>query len=226
MTTAAGTTEDAQGFERKLRRRAIVRFIVAAVVGVVVGIVVGMLGFGRIAAVSGWAAACLVYVSWVWIKIHRLGAAETRRHSRREDPTRPATDLLLLAASVASLVVVLLVLTLGSGSSTTDRDVVAIVSIVSVALSWLLVHTLYTLRYAALYYSGTEGGVSFNQDEPPSYADFAYLAFTLGMTFQVSDTNISSSAIRNTVLRHALLSYVFGAVILGAMVNLISGLAS
>jgi uncharacterized membrane protein len=217
---------DEPGLELKLRRRAVVRFVVAAVVGIAAGVLIASLGFVRVAAVGGWAAACCVYVVWVWLVIGRMDADATRRHARREDPTRPATDILLLAASVASLVVVLLVLTLDSGAAPAERDVVAVVSIVSVALSWLLVHTLYTLRYAALYYSGVEGGVGFNQDEPPSYQDFAYLAFTLGMTFQVSDTAISSSTIRNTVLRHALLSYVFGAVILGAMVNLIAGLAS
>lgn len=217
---------DQRGLEQRIRRRAVVRFVIAAVVGIAVGLLAAMVGFGRVAPIAGWAAACCVYVTWVWLVIGGMDAVETRRHSRREDPTRPATDILLLAASVASLVVVLLVLTLDIGSGTVSRDVVALIALISVALSWLLVHTLYTLRYAALYYSGEEGGVDFNQKEPPSYGDFAYLAFTLGMTFQVSDTSISSTPIRRTVLRHALLSYVFGAVILGTMVNLIAGLAS
>ncbi|WP_378147899.1 DUF1345 domain-containing protein [Cnuibacter sp. UC19_7] len=217
---------DARGLERQLRRRAVVRFVVAALVGVGSAVLISALGFGRVAAVGGWAAACCVYVAWVWLVVGRMDGEATRRHARREDPTRPATDVLLLAASVASLVVVFLVLTLDSGADSGERDVVAVVAAVSVALSWALVHTLYTLRYAALYYSGEEGGVGFNQDEPPTYQDFAYLAFTLGMTFQVSDTAISTSAIRHTVLRHALLSYLFGAVILGTMVNLIAGLAS
>lgn len=217
---------DERGLELQLRRRAVVRFVVAALVGIATGVVISMLGFGRVAAVGGWAAACCVYVAWVWLVVGRMDAPQTRQHARREDPTRPATDVLLLAASVASLVVTLLVLTLDGQGDNQERDVVAVVAVVSVALSWALIHTLYTLRYAALYYSGEEGGVGFNQDDPPTYQDFAYLAFTLGMTFQVSDTAISSSAIRHTVLRHALLSYLFGAVILGAMVNLIAGFAS
>ncbi len=71
----------------------------------------------------------------------------------------------------------------------------------------VMVHTVYTLRYARFSYSGSDGGVSFNQDEPACYADFAYPAFTLGMTFQVSDTDISDTAIRRTALKQALLSY-------------------
>ena len=80
------------------------------------------------------------------------------------------------------------------------------------------------MRYAQLYYRGKEGGVDFNQEEPPKYSDFAYLSFTLGMTFQVSDTNVGNSVIRQTVLRHSLLSYLFGSVILATTVNLIAGL--
>jgi len=77
-----------------------------------------------------------------------------------------------------------------------------------------------------LYYTGPDGGVSFNQSEAPRYADFAYLAFTIGMTFQVSDTDLQTLAIRATVLRHALLSYLFGAVILATTVNLVAGLGT
>jgi uncharacterized membrane protein len=93
-----------------------------------------------------------------------------------------------------------------------------------VGLSWLLVHTVYTLRYAMLYYAGRDGGIDFNQTTSPRYSDFAYLAFTLGMTFQVSDTDLKTPAIRATALRHALLSYLFGAVIVATMINLVAGL--
>jgi uncharacterized membrane protein len=82
------------------------------------------------------------------------------------------------------------------------------------------------LRYALLYYTGVDGGIEFNQKVPARYLDFAYFAFTIGMTFQVSDTNVSRPAIRATVLRHALLSYLFGAVILASSINLVVSLGS
>jgi uncharacterized membrane protein len=82
------------------------------------------------------------------------------------------------------------------------------------------------LRYALLYYAYPEGGIDFNQQERPSYRDFAYLALTVGMTFQVSDTDLQTSQIRATTLRHALLSFLFGAVILASAINLIAGLGS
>jgi uncharacterized membrane protein len=66
--------------------------------------------------------------------------------------------------------------------------------------------------------------VDFNEDDAPDYRDFAYLAFTIGMTFQVSDTTLQTSEIRRTALRHALLSYVFGAVVIATTINLVAGL--
>jgi uncharacterized membrane protein len=85
---------------------------------------------------------------------------------------------------------------------------------------------LFTLRYASLYYGHPVGGIDFNEETQPRYSDFAYLAFTLGMTFQVSDTDIKTHDLRMSVLRHALLSYLFGALILAGSVNLISSLAA
>ena len=98
-------------------------------------------------------------------------------------------------------------------------------ALVSVFVSWTLVHTLFTLKYARLYYSGTVGGIDFNESEDPQYSDFAYLAFTIGMTFQVSDTDLQTKTIRRTALRHALISFPLGTVIIATSINLVAGLA-
>ena len=87
-----------------------------------------------------------------------------------------------------------------------------------------MVHSLYTLQYAALYYEDPVGGIDFNGSTRPSYADFAYVGFTIGMAFTVSDTALRAQAIRRAVLRHALLSYLLGAVVVGTTINLIAGL--
>ena len=99
----------------------------------------------------------------------------------------------------------------------------AALAVGSVVMSWLVVHTTYMLRYAVIYHAAG-AGVDFNQDAPPRYTDFAYLAFTIGMTFQVSDTPLTSSAMRQNALRHALLSYLYGTFIIAATINLIAGL--
>jgi uncharacterized membrane protein len=87
-----------------------------------------------------------------------------------------------------------------------------------------VVHSLYTLQYAALYYGDPPGGIDFNGTTRPDYADFAYVGFTVGMAFTVSDTAIGAAVIRRAVLRHAMLSYLLGAVVVATTINLISGL--
>jgi uncharacterized membrane protein len=200
------------------------RLMVIVLVGVVAGILSAVLGAPYYSPLIGWDTAVLSFTLWIWLTIAPMDAGKTEAHARLEDPTRTSTDLLLLTASVASLVGVGVVLVEASSSQGVHKGLLAGLAAGSVALSWLLVHTLYTLRYARLYQSAG-GGIDFNQKERPRYLDFAYLAFTIGMTFQVSDTDIGSSAIRAAALRHALLSYLFGAVILATSVNFIVGLS-
>ena len=96
---------------------------------------------------------------------------------------------------------------------------------VTIVLSWLVVHTLFVLRYAHLYYGvGAVGGVEFPGERPPDYRDFAYLAFTVGMTYQVSDTEITDPVVRRTLLRHALLSYLFGTAIIASTISVLAAL--
>ena len=89
-----------------------------------------------------------------------------------------------------------------------------------------MLHLMYAVRYAHLYYGAPAGGIDFNSDEPPSYRDFFYFSYNLGMTYQVSDTDVSSSELRAVALRHCLLSYVFGTVILAATINLVAGIVA
>ena len=133
--------------------------------------------------------------------------------------------LVLLGAAIASLVAVGAVLFRAGSASGGLRYLEAAFAFASVLLSWTLVHTVFTLKYARLYYSGDPGGIDFNEADPPEYSDFAYLAFTIGMTFQVSDTDIKSKQIRRTALRHALMSFPLVAIIIATSINLVSGLA-
>ena len=200
-----------------------IKMAAALVAGLLVGIVTGLLNAWHYAIIAGWAAACLVYVTWVWISVYRLDAKATKQHATLEDPGRRTADLVLILAAVASVVAVVYILVDAKHLSGGAQLSVALLAIVSVALSWTLVHTLYALRYARMFYR-SGGGIDFNQKEDPQYSDFAYLSFTLGMTFQVSDTDISSSYIRRSILHHVLLSYLFGTVIVAATVNLVAGL--
>lgn len=199
------------------------RMIVMLAVGLLAALATVSLGNWAYAPALGWAAASATYLIWVWSVIGRLGPAATAAHARREDPGRVFSDALVLTATMASFAGVALILLDASNEQGGAKDATVAMALGSIALSWFLVHTLFTLRYAAIYYrDGT--GVDFNEEGQPRYSDFAYLAFTVGMTFQVSDTDLKTNAIRATVLRQALLSYLLGAIVLATTINLVSGL--
>jgi uncharacterized membrane protein len=220
-----GTKTGVEG-RRWLDHRSHLRLIAMVLAGIVVGGTSALLGAKADAPVMGWDAACVTYVVWSWATVRRLDDDQTRRHATKEDPTRASTDVLLIVASIASLGAIAIGLAEAHGGGQLARALAPALAVVSVGSSWLLIHTLFTLRYARLYYTEPVGGIDFNMDRPPHYGDFAYLSFTVGMTFQVSDTNISTSDIRSAVLKHMLLSYLFGAVILATTVNLVAGLST
>jgi uncharacterized membrane protein len=201
------------------------RLLTGFIVGIAAAVLTGALGAWKYAALVGWDALAAALCAWTWVSVSRMDAAATAAHANREDPSQPVSYILLLTASLASLIAVAVVLVAANSAHGSSKWLLAGLAAVSVALSWLLIHTLFTLRYARLYHRG-DRGISFNQPDAPRYLDFAYLAFTIGMTFQVSDTNIESSPIRAAALRHALLSYLFGAVILATTVNFVVTLSS
>jgi uncharacterized membrane protein len=201
-----------------------VRILIAVVLGVAVALVVGNTVGWRF-AIAGWIVTAAVYVVWTRLLLGGLDADQTREYVTREDPTRWVADAVIVSASIASLGGVGYVVAAGSRSGAGAVEA-AVVGILTVAASWVAVHTLFTVHYARLYYSDQPGGINFHDPEPPRFRDFAYVAFTVGMTFQVSDTEIGLTSIRATVLRHALLSYLLGAVVLAVTVILIAGLGS
>jgi uncharacterized membrane protein len=201
-----------------------VRILVSVALGVVVAVVVGNTAGWRF-ALAGWIVTAGTYVVWTQFIVLGMDAEQTCRWATREDPTRWLADAVILSASVASLGGVGYVVAAGSRAGH-EAVVAAIFGILTVAASWVAVHTLFTVHYARLYYSDEPGGINFHDPEPPRFRDFAYLAFTVGMTYQVSDTEIGLTSIRATVLRHALLSYLLGAVVLAVTINLIAGLGS
>lgn len=201
------------------------KLLVALAAALVVGTAAAALGAARAAPLIGWDVLAVVFCGWVWATIWPLDAPATQRHTSRENPGRDLADVVLLGAAFASLIAVGAVL-FGAGQSDGNlKYIQAGFALLSIFVSWTLIHTIFTLKYARLYYSDPVGGIDFNEPDRPAYSDFAYLSFTIGMTFQVSDTDIGSKQIRRTALRHAWLSFPLGAVIIAASINLVSGLA-
>lgn len=202
-----------------------VRLAAGAVVGAGTGWLFGANRGWDLGLVGGWGAFCFVYVLAVWVSVWRFDGRRTRSHAQREEPTRPIADALVLAASVASLAAIGLLL-IKSAENNSYKAMVSATALGSVVLSWLLIHTVFALRYAREYYHAPVGGIDFNGEKLPRYSDFAYFSFNLGMTFQVSDTDVSTNRLRRMILGHTLLSYLFNTVIVATMVNLIVGFAS
>jgi len=202
----------------------VLRLTLSAAAGGLVALLVGLIGPWWLIPLAGWDAGAAVFLIWIWRTLWSMDAARTSEHARREDPARATREALLLAASVVSLIAVGLVLVRSGTTTGLDKGLLVGMSVVSIVLSWAVVHTVFSLRYAALYYAGDPGGVDFNEESLPCYSDFAYLSLTIGMTFQVSDTDLQTKRIRRTAIGHALLSYVFGALIIATTINLIAGL--
>ena len=203
-----------------------VRAAIAVLTGLVAGTVASRLLPWQAAVLLGWSAASLVYVVWVMRSISGKGAEETARTATREDGSRAAADLMLLGAAIGSLGAVLLALVKASSERGGTKAMLTVVPVASVFLSWAVVHLTFTLRYARLFFTDPQGGINFYEDkDDPTYVDFAYLAFTIGMTYQVSDTDLTKRKIRAAALRHSLLSYLFGTVIIAMTINVIAGLA-
>ena len=192
-------------------------------VGIVLAIPLAALTRWNLIAIFAWDLAALTYLLWVWLTVWQMSAEKTAEVAVHEDPTRATSDLVTIVAAVVSLVAVGFVLSDASTEHGTSKVLLGTLGVASVAISWTMVHTTFALLYARLYYTGEDGGIDF-PGAPPRYSDFAYLAFTLGMTFQVSDTGLQDNVFRRAVLRHTLLSYVFGTGILATTINLVANL--
>ena len=150
-------------------------------------------------------------------------ANETARLARAEDASRAAAEAVLLGAGTGSLLAVGFTLAQASHAHAPGRGLLTAMALASVALAWSAVHTVYALRYARLYYTPPDGGIDF-RGERPDPLDYAYLALTIAMTFQVSDTDLTFKRVRRQALRHALTSYVFGTVIVAITVSSVASL--
>lgn len=191
--------------------------------GALVGVVAGLLTAWQSAVLLAWTTTAAIVIVWNLAIIWPRDAAQTRELAGNVDETRATADAMLLTSAVGSLAAVGLVLIKASRAAGMAKAGYVTLAVATVFFSWALVQLVYTLRYAHLYYA-EGGGVDFNTDSDPDFHDFAYLSLTVGMTFQVSDTNISSRPMRRTVTRHALLSYLFGVVVIAMAINVVAGL--
>lgn len=173
----------------------------------------------------GWDLFSFIVLVMIATAFFNLEPAQIRVVARKQDSSRSVVFMIVLVSSVTSLGAVLVLLS-NKGGWVLDRKLETFIYLFGVACSWFLLHTIYALRYAHLYYGdhpnrpdGQAEGLKFPEETDPDYLDFAYFAFVLGMTFQVSDVCITSKRIRRVALLHGLLSFVFNTVIVALTIN-------
>jgi uncharacterized membrane protein len=182
-----------------------------------------------------WIGCALTVILLDWIIIFSSHPREVRKIAKLQDSSRTFLFAFITAASVASLGAIVYLLKSAKGLSDTAKNEHILLAIGAVIISWFLLHTIYTLRYAHLYYdtdididgeTKAVGGLQFPGKQQPDYLDFVYFSFIVGMTFQVSDVNITSRRIRRVCIMHALMSFAFNTAILALSINVISGMVA
>jgi len=182
-----------------------------------------------------WVGCALTIIFMDWVIIITSHPLEVRKIAKLQDSSRTFLFVFISAASIASLVAIIFLFKSTKCVPGAAKNEHILLAMSAVIVSWWMLHTIYTLRYAHLYYDvDTDidgdvkgvGGLQFPGKQQPDYLDFVYFSFIVGMTFQVSDVNISSRRIRRVCIMHSLMSFAFNTAILALSINVVSGMIS
>jgi uncharacterized membrane protein len=182
----------------------------------------------RIVATWDSFAGCVLALTW--LTIITADTHYIRQKARTQDLSRTLIFVFTVIAACASLFAVIFLLS--SAKKTTHLPLHVALSIFAIVAAWSLMHTVFALRYAHIYYGDSDdpnehaGGLEFPREDAPDYLDFAYFAFVIGMTCQVSDVGISSKPPRRLALLQGVLSFGFNTVILALAINTLAGFLS
>ena len=207
---------DSQPSERR-------RLLTSGFVALVAGVGAAFAAPWQFAVLFGWDTGAALLIGWIWASVGKLDAEATKKLAVREDNTRAGSRAVVVIACIASLAGVFVGIVKARQIKGLGEAILTGVSLLSVVLAWVALHTVFMLRYAHKYYERGDG-IDFPKNDTPTYRDFAYVAFTVGMTFQVSDTDITNPSMRALLLRHAALSYLFGTFIVGLTINVLGAL--
>jgi uncharacterized membrane protein len=154
--------------------------------------------------------------------IARFDLARVRRRAADEDEGAALILVLTVAAAAASMVAIFA--ELGAVRDEQASGLYAAHAVITVVLSWFFIQVIFAFHYAHDYYGEAKGepkgGLKFPADERPEYWDFVYFSFVIGMTFQVSDVQVTSKAVRRVVVGHGVVSFFYNLAVLALMVNI------
>ncbi|MEO6733964.1 MAG: DUF1345 domain-containing protein [Ferruginibacter sp.] len=176
-----------------------------------------------------WDVFALSFIVTSWVVFFTRPLSDIKKQANKEDGSRLFVLLSILVSSFASMVMVLLLM-IKKDQPPGQGLLIILLSISGMVFSWIMVHTIFTFHYAHMYYyegkDDTPGkdALVFPNEKTPDYLDFAYFAFVIGMTFQVSDVEINSRRIRRLAMAHGLLAFALNTFVVALTINLIAGL--
>jgi uncharacterized membrane protein len=208
------------------------RLVLGLVAGAVVFLISREYLRSATAAIAGWNAFAVVILALDWLTILTTPLRKIREIAQQQDLSRLLIFLFVVGTACAALFAVGFLVTIKKSQAGAHFIVHVVLTLSTVIFSWMLVHTVYGLRYAHAFYGDSDepgenrhaGGLIFPGDRPPDYFDFAYFSFVVGMTCQVSDVQITSRSMRRITLFHSVLSFGFNSMILALLINIVSGL--
>lgn len=182
-------------------------------------------------AIFCWDVFAIAMIGMMWLLFFTTTAKEQQGIVKKQDDDIKVIFAIVLISVCISLVGTLLLI-FSTGGSTFERELRTVITLIAICSSWILLHTIFTIRYAHLYHipnsiktEDSVESINFPNSETPDYIDFAYFSFVIGMTFQVSDVTISSKKVRRFVLLHSLISFVFNTIIVALTVNTIASIS-
>jgi len=171
---------------------------------------------------AAWLAGALTYLVIVWWGVGRLDPAQTQLRASSLDPGSAALYALVVVTSWVSLGGVLLVTNAVGTLAGLARWGRIGLALGALAATWLLLQTVFALRYARRYYRDDTRGLEFPGQAAPDYLDFAYFSAVIGMTSQTADVGVAQPGMRRLVLLHGLVSFGFNLLVLALTINLVA----
>lgn len=171
----------------------------------------------------GWNSGLAVYLCMALVSLSRFDLKAVRGRAATADEGAWLILMLTVAASVASLAAVFAELGAAKGAAPIDKALHLGLAALTIVLSWTFIHAIFTFHYAHEFYGergSHKSGLSFPECKQPEYWDFMYFSFVIGMTFQVSDIQVTSPHVRRTVLAHGVLSFFFNLAVLSLAINI------
>ena len=179
-----------------------------------------------------WSVFSFLMIVSSWITFFTVSKIDLYMEAREEDESSPIIFSIVLLSICISLAGILILMK-NTDESLILKGLHRFISLLSVGLSWVLLHTIFALHYARLWYSNDPTGkkpqaegLDFPDDDKPDYLDFAYFSFVIGMTFQVSDVEINDKHLRKLVLLHSLISFAFNTIIVALTISVLSNSGS